>query len=57
MDQHFSGEEKIGSIVSDFPGASNLFKEVQIDFCCGGDRSLLEAIRQKNWMRTRFCAV
>jgi regulator of cell morphogenesis and NO signaling len=47
MDQHFSGEEKIGSIVSDFPGASNLFKEVQIDFCCGGDRSLLEAIRQK----------
>ncbi|WP_127580054.1 iron-sulfur cluster repair di-iron protein [Paenibacillus koleovorans] len=48
MNQHFSGEEKIGSIVSVFPGASHLFKEVQIDFCCGGDRSLLEAIRQKN---------
>lgn len=47
MDQHFSGDEKIGAIVSDFPGSSNLFKEVQIDFCCGGDRSLLEAIRQK----------
>ncbi|WP_135551319.1 iron-sulfur cluster repair di-iron protein [Paenibacillus cymbidii] len=48
MKQHFSGEEKVGAIVSDFPGASNLFKEVRIDFCCGGDRSLLEVIRQKN---------
>lgn len=47
MEQHFNGEEKVGAIVSDFPGASNLFKEVQIDFCCGGDRSLLDAIRQK----------
>lgn len=47
MERHFSGAEKIGAIVADFPGAGNLFKEVQIDFCCGGDRSLLEAIREQ----------
>lgn len=48
MEQRYNGEEKIGAIVADYPGASNLFKEVKIDFCCGGDRSLLEAIRHKN---------
>lgn len=47
MVQRFNGEEQIGLIVSEFPGASNLFKEVHIDFCCGGERSLLQAIRQK----------
>ncbi|WP_027086250.1 iron-sulfur cluster repair di-iron protein [Cohnella panacarvi] len=48
MEQRFNGEEKIGAIVAEYPGASNLFKEVRIDFCCGGDRSLKQAIHQKN---------
>jgi regulator of cell morphogenesis and NO signaling len=47
MVQRFSGEEKIGAIVAEYPGASNLFKEVRIDFCCGGDRSLAEAVHLK----------
>ncbi|WP_019536988.1 iron-sulfur cluster repair di-iron protein [Paenibacillus ginsengihumi] len=47
MEQHFSGEEKVGAIVAAFPGASHLFKEVNIDFCCGGDLSLRQAIRQR----------
>lgn len=48
MEQRFNGEEKIGTIVAEYPGASNLFKEVRIDFCCGGDRTLKQAIVQKN---------
>jgi regulator of cell morphogenesis and NO signaling len=48
MEPRFYGEERVGDIVADFPGASNLFKEVAIDFCCGGDRTLSDAIRQKN---------
>lgn len=48
MNQHlFTSEEKIGDIVAVFPGASNLFKELLIDFCCGGDRTLAEAIDQR----------
>ncbi|MFB9275155.1 iron-sulfur cluster repair di-iron protein [Cohnella cellulosilytica] len=43
MSQRFNGEERIGDIVADFPGASRLFKEAKIDFCCGGDRKLSEA--------------
>jgi len=43
MSQRFNGEEKIGNIVADYPGASHLFKEAKIDFCCGGDRPLSEA--------------
>ncbi|CAG7641711.1 Iron-sulfur cluster repair protein YtfE [Paenibacillus solanacearum] len=48
MQQRFGGSEKIGDIVSEFPGASHLFKEVHIDFCCGGDRTLAEAVRHKH---------
>ncbi|CAH1208683.1 Iron-sulfur cluster repair protein YtfE [Paenibacillus plantiphilus] len=47
MEKRYDGREKIGDIVAEFPGASNLFKEAQIDFCCGGDRTLLSVIGQK----------
>jgi len=43
MSGYFTGEEQVGAIVTAFPGASNLFKKVQIDFCCGGDITLREA--------------
>lgn len=33
----FDGTEKIGDIVSQFPGAGHLFREYGIDFCCGGN--------------------
>lgn len=48
MTQRFTGAEKISDIVSEFHGASNLFKEYKIDFCCGGGQILSEVIRQKN---------
>lgn len=47
MEKKFNGEEQIGEIVSDFPGASNLFKKYNIDFCCGGKRTLTKALRQR----------
>ncbi|MFD2671143.1 iron-sulfur cluster repair di-iron protein [Marinicrinis sediminis] len=43
----FTLDKKIGDIVTAFPGASNVFKAHQIDFCCGGQRPLREAIEDK----------
>lgn len=43
----FSGSQTLGSIVSVMPKASDIFKEYRIDFCCGGNRPLQEAIREK----------
>ncbi|WP_166237791.1 iron-sulfur cluster repair di-iron protein [Paenibacillus turpanensis] len=47
----YSGAETVGAIVADFPGASNIFKEFQIDFCCGGHKPLEEAIALKGLKR------
>jgi regulator of cell morphogenesis and NO signaling len=43
MEQRFSESDRVGVIVTEFPGASNLFKQHKIDFCCGGGRSLADA--------------
>ncbi|SHK24674.1 regulator of cell morphogenesis and NO signaling [Clostridium cavendishii DSM 21758] len=48
MNKVFNISDKIGQIVAIFPGASNLFLEYRIDFCCGGDRPLEEAIKEQN---------
>lgn len=48
MIKRFELNDKIGTIVATFPGASNLFLDYRIDFCCGGDRPLLEAIKEQN---------
>jgi len=47
MVKKFDGTATIGEIVAGFPGASNLFKEYKIDFCCGGNRALASALRQQ----------
>ncbi|GAX89184.1 iron-sulfur cluster repair di-iron protein [Effusibacillus lacus] len=47
MQTVFTGKEKVGDIVVNFPKASNLFKEYRIDFCCGGNRTLSEVLKQK----------
>ena len=39
--------QKLGEIVAMLPKASEIFKNVQIDFCCGGHRTLEEAILEK----------
>ena len=39
-------------IVADFPKASD-FMEYKIDFCCGGNRPLKEAIAERVWMKIK----
>ncbi|MFF2875763.1 iron-sulfur cluster repair di-iron protein [Gottfriedia sp. NPDC057991] len=48
MNQPFNELSKISEIVTEFPKASDLFKTYRIDFCCGGNRPLIEAIEEKN---------
>jgi len=48
MENNFNVSEKIGEIVSRFPKASEVFKEYEIDFCCGGNRPLSDAIKENN---------
>ncbi|PGM54168.1 iron-sulfur cluster repair di-iron protein [Bacillus sp. AFS053548] len=47
MNQPFNEFSKISEIVTEFPKASDLFKTYRIDFCCGGNRPLIEAIEEK----------
>lgn len=48
MINNFKVSDRIGDIVTIFPGASNLFLEYRIDFCCGGNRPLTEAIKEQS---------
>ncbi len=43
----FSSSHSIGEIVSEMPKAGDIFKEYRIDFCCGGNRPLKEAIKEQ----------
>lgn len=43
----FHSSQKIGEIVTKFPKAADILKEYRIDFCCGGDRPLLTAIKEQ----------
>jgi len=54
MGQTFNGSETIGEIVACFPGASNLFKEYKIDFCCGGNRTLSAVLEQQQIDKKTF---
>jgi len=44
----FQSAQSVGEIVSMMPGASEVFKNFNIDFCCGGHRSLSEVVRAQN---------
>ncbi|KHD36226.1 ScdA [Clostridium acetobutylicum] len=48
MDNMFNKNQKIGEIVVKFPRAMDTLKKYKIDFCCGGDRSLKEAVKEQN---------
>jgi len=48
MDAVFSSSDKIGDIVARFPKAGEIFTKQRIDFCCGGHRSLSEAIKEQS---------
>ncbi|MDT8861396.1 iron-sulfur cluster repair di-iron protein [Alkalihalobacillus sp. MEB130] len=48
MTQTFTETSVVGDIVTKFPKSSDLFKSYRIDFCCGGNRPLIEAIQERN---------
>ncbi|AGB40409.1 iron-sulfur cluster repair di-iron protein [Halobacteroides halobius DSM 5150] len=43
----FTAKDKIGEIATKFPAAMSIFQKYGIDFCCGGDRPLAEAIEEQ----------
>src|SRR5690625_159155 len=47
---YFTQTDKPAHVVTIFPQASDLFMELQIDFCCGGDVSLKVQIEKNNLM-------
>ncbi len=47
MENVFSLNQKIGEIVVKFPRAMETLKKNKIDFCCGGDRLLGEAVNEQ----------
>jgi regulator of cell morphogenesis and NO signaling len=40
---NFSPQTKVKQIVVENPGATRIFEEAGVDFCCGGDKSLKDA--------------
>ncbi|EEM08805.1 iron-sulfur cluster repair di-iron protein [Bacillus pseudomycoides] len=48
MKHIFTEDSVIGDIVTQFPKASDLFKSYRIDFCCGGNRPIIDAINERN---------
>jgi regulator of cell morphogenesis and NO signaling len=43
----FSVNDRLGDIVAQLPKAGDVFKENQIDFCCGGNRQLCEVAKEQ----------
>ncbi|MCL6517279.1 iron-sulfur cluster repair di-iron protein [Alicyclobacillus sp.] len=43
----FQPEDRVGDVVTRFPGAADVFRAHGIDFCCGGQRSVLDAASQQ----------
>lgn len=56
MESAFHSTQRVGEIVAAFPGASNLFKAHGIDFCCGGGKSLADALRERQIPPQSFLA-
>lgn len=48
MEHTFTETAIISDIVTKFPKASDFFKSYRIDFCCGGNRPLIDAINERN---------
>lgn len=41
------GNRAIGEIAATLPGATAVFRKFKLDFCCGGDAVLAEAVRKR----------
>lgn len=50
----FNKTQKIGEIVNAFPKAAEIFKQYKVDFCCGGNRPLSEAIEEQKINETEL---
>lgn len=46
--------QKLGEVVSIFPGSSRMFNDVKIDYCCGGHGTLGEALKEKGINSSEF---
>jgi len=40
-------DQTLGSLASAIPGATRIFQDLQLDFCCGGGKSLAEAVQER----------
>ncbi|SDL06462.1 iron-sulfur cluster repair di-iron protein [Natronincola ferrireducens] len=47
MKYMIGSSEKVGDIVTNLPKAAGIFKSYGIDFCCGGDRRLLDVLKEQ----------
>jgi len=54
MTNKFNSSQKIGEIVNAFPKAADIFKNYKIDFCCGGNRPLSDAISEQKVNETEL---
>lgn len=45
--EKFKSSQRIGDIVANFPKSADIFMEYKIDFCCRGDRPLIDVIKEK----------
>jgi regulator of cell morphogenesis and NO signaling len=43
----FNEKSIVGDIVKVFPQAGDYFKKIKIDFCCGGNRPIIEALEER----------
>lgn len=43
----FQVNDTVGAIVRDHPALSRLFEQVQVDYCCGGQKTLAEACAKR----------
>ena len=44
----WTAEQAIGQIAVNLPGATAVFRRLKLDFCCGGQISLRQAVQDKN---------
>lgn len=54
MMNKFNSKQAIGEIVNAFPKAAEIFKTYKVDFCCGGNRPLSEAIEEQKINETEL---
>ncbi|MDQ0230029.1 iron-sulfur cluster repair di-iron protein [Metabacillus malikii] len=50
----FNLNHTVGDVVAVFPQSSDFFKRKKVDFCCGGTRTLAQAIEERNLNEAEF---